>query len=129
MKTLLFVLISFIALTAFTSGLLIISSPDGGGIMNLQLSLLKNSPFKNFLIPGLVLTVMVGGTNLLAVFFNIQRAASRYNWAMAGGLILSVWIIAQMILLSAASWLQFVYLGIGLLVILIAYQLKGKWAV
>jgi hypothetical protein len=128
-KTLLFILLSFIAVTAFVSGLLIISSPDGGGILNLQLSLLKNTPFKNFLVPGIILTVFVGITNLLAVFFNIQRHANRYNWAMAGGLMLCGWIIVQMILLNVTSWLQFIYLGTGLQVMLIAYQLKGKWAV
>lgn len=128
MKALLFILISFIALTATLSGLFMISNPEGG-IMNLQLELLKNSPFKNFLMPGILLTVIVGGTNLLAVYYNIQRHPGRYNWAMAGGLMISGWIIIQMILINAVSWLHFIYLGTGLLIVLIAYQLKGKWVV
>lgn len=128
MKALLFILISFVAITASLSGMLMITNPDGG-IMSLQLSLLQNSPFKSFLIPGIVLLVLVGGVNLIAVFFNMQHHSKRYNWAMAGGIILCGWIIVEMILINAASWLQYIYLGIGLLIILIAYQLKGKWAV
>jgi hypothetical protein len=128
MKTLLFILVSFIAVTATLSGLIIISNPDDGGVINLSTKLLKETWFKNFLIPGVVLTVIVGGTNLLAVFYNMQRHPDRYSWALAGGIMISGWIIVQMILIGTFHWLQFIYLGIGILIILIAYQLKGKWA-
>jgi hypothetical protein len=128
MKNLLLILVAFIAVTATFSGLLLISHPNGE-IMNLSLSLLDGTPFKNFLIPGIVLTTIVGGINLLAVFHNVQRHTNRYNWAMAGGFITSGWIVAQMILIHTVNWLHILYLGIGMLIILLAYQLKGKWAV
>ena len=128
MKSLLFILVSFIAVTSTLSGLLMISNPDGG-ILNLPLSLLDGTPFKDFLIPGILLTTIVGGVNLLAVFYNMQRHANRYNWAIAGGIMISGWIIVQMILIHAVHWLHFLYLGIGILIILLAYQLRGKWAV
>jgi hypothetical protein len=128
MKTLLFILVCFIAITATLSGLLMISNPDGG-ILNLPLSLLQGTPFRNYLVPGILLTVFVGGVNLTAVIYNIQRHPNRYGWAMAGGFIISGWIIVQMILIHAVHWLHFIYLGIGLLIMLMAYQIKGKWAV
>jgi len=127
-KIFLFILLSFIALTATFSGILMISKPDGE-IMNLPLSLLEETPFKDFLIPGILLTTIVGCVNLMAVIYNLKRHVNRYNWAMAGGIMITGWIITQMILIHAAHWLHFIYLGIGLLIILIAYQLKGKWAV
>jgi hypothetical protein len=128
MKFLLFLLIAFVAFTAIFSGLIIIINPADGGMINLQKELLSNTPFKSFLLPGIILTVLVGGINMIAVFLNIKRHPARYNWAMAGGIMISGWIVVQMILLSAFSWLQLVYLGAGLLIVLIAYQLKGKWA-
>lgn len=128
MKTILFVMVSFIAITATFSGLLMISNPDGS-LLNLPISLLQGSPFKDFRVPGILLTIVVGGINLLAVFYNMQRHINRYNWAMAGGFIICGWIIMQMLLIHAAHWLHFLYLGIGILIILLAYQLKGKWAV
>ena len=128
MKTLLFILIAFIAITSVFSGLLMISNPDGK-ILNLPLVMLNGTPFKNFLIPGILLTTIVGGVNLLAVFYNMQRHVNRYNRAMAGGIMISGWIVVQMILIQAAHRLHFLYLGIGILIILLAYQLKGKWAV
>lgn len=127
MKTLLFILVSFIAVTSTLSGLLMISNPNGE-IMKLPLSLLDGTPFKNFLIPGILLFTIVGGVNLLALFYNIQRHVNRYNWAIAGGIIISGWIVVQMILIHAVQWLHFLYLGIGIFIILLAYQLKGKWA-
>ncbi len=128
MKTVLFILVSFIAVTALVSGIMLVTNPDGK-IMNLSVGLLEGTPFKDFVIPGLLLAVLVGGTNLLAVFFNLKRQFSRYNWALAGGVITTGWIIFQIILIGASHWLQAFYLVIGILVILIAYQLKGKWAV
>jgi hypothetical protein len=127
MKTLLFILVSFVAVTATISGLVIISNP-GGATMGLALSVLDTTPFKNFLIPGIIL-ITVGVINTIAMFFNMQRHINRYNWAIGGGVIISGWIIVQMILIQTLHWLQFIYLGTGLLIILIAYQLKGKWAV
>jgi hypothetical protein len=126
MKLLLFILISFVALTAIISGLLIISKPDGS-IINIPISLLQNTPFKNFLVPGIILTAVVGGINLVAVVYNIKRHAARYNWAMAGGITITGWIIVQMVLIGTFNWLQFIYLGTGVLTILVAYQLKGKF--
>jgi hypothetical protein len=128
MKTLLFMLICLIALTAIFSGLMMVSSPDGK-TMSLPLALLNGTPFKNFFIPGLLLATIVGGINLLAAFYNIRRHPNRYNWAAAGGVTICGWIILQMIIIQTIHWLHFIYLGIGLLIILIAYQLKGKWAV
>jgi hypothetical protein len=128
MKLFLFILVAFVALTATFSGLIIISNPADGGMIHLQQDMLANTPFKSFLVPGIILTVLVGGVNMVAVALNIRRHPGRYNWAMAGGVMITGWIVVQMILLNAFSWLQLVYLGAGLLIILTAYQLKGKWA-
>jgi len=128
MKTLLFILISFIAITALLSGIIMVSNPDGS-IMNLPLSLLNGTPFKNFTIPGLILAIIVGGVNLVAVFFNLKRHKTRYNWATAGGLVITGWIIVQMFLIGSVHWLHLFYLAIGILIMLLAWQLKGRWMV
>ena len=128
MKTLLFILVCFITLSSIFSGLLMIIRPDGG-LLSLPLSLLDGTPFKDYLIPGILLTSVVGVVNLFAVLHNLQRNRNRFNWAMAGGIMIIGWIIAQMTLIKAFHWLHIFYLVIGILIILIAYQCKGKWAV
>ncbi|HET9056712.1 MAG TPA: hypothetical protein VFN30_07685 [Chitinophagaceae bacterium] len=127
MKTFLFILVSFMALTATFSGLVMIADPTGE-VMNLPVSLLKSTPFKNYLLPGILLTIFVGFVNLAAVITNIKRSYSRYNWALAGGFFMCGWIMAQVILIRSLHWLHFFYFVVGMLVILIAFQLKGKWA-
>ena len=105
-----------------------ISDPDGG-ILNLPLSLLEGTPFKNYLVPGVLLAGLVGGVNTAAIYSSIAQSTTRYNWAVAGGIMITGWIIAQMILIQSLHWLHFIYLGAGVLIVLMAYQLKGKWAV
>ena len=124
MKTLLFILISVIGITATSSGLIMISDPKGQAF-NLPTRLLENSPFNDFIIPGILLTI-IGAINLFAVFFNMQRQFNRYNWSMAGGVLVSGWIVIQMILVQDFYWLHFVLLLAGILIMLISLQLKGK---
>lgn len=128
MRSLLFTLVSFIAVTSTLSGLLMISSPNGQ-VLNLSPELLHGTPFKDFVMPGILLIAIVGVVNLLAVLFNLGRHPRRYNWAMAGGIMISCWIVVQMILIQTIHWIHFLYLIIGIFIVLIAYQLKGKWAV
>ncbi|HAO47341.1 MAG TPA: hypothetical protein PLZ45_03920 [Ferruginibacter sp.] len=125
MRTILFILTCFVALTSLVSGIIIITYPDGR-VMQLSTDLLATSPFTDFLVPGIVLTVLVGGTSLLALFFNIGRHVSRYKWALAAGIMVCGWIIVQMLFINTFFWLQFIYLGVGIIMMLIAYQLMGK---
>jgi hypothetical protein len=128
MKTFLFILISFIAVTSTLSGLTMINDPNGR-ILGLSPDLLEGTPFKDYLVPGLLLTTVVGGINIIAVYTNLTRSTNRYNWSIAGGVIITGWIIAQMILIHSIHWLHFIYFSAGTFIALIAYQLKGKWAV
>ncbi len=125
MKTLLFVLSGFIGFTALLSGLLMVVYPDGS-LINLSIALLEGTPFKDFQVPGLLLALLVGGVNCMALFFNIQKNQKRFNWSIAGGVILCLWIIVQMMLIHSVYWLHIVYLILGLLAILTGLHLKGK---
>ena len=128
MKLFLFFLTAFVAITSLVSGALLISYPTGS-LFGMSTALLKATPFHSFLIPGVVLFVMVGGTNLVAVVRNIQTHPMRYNWTIAGAILLLLWVVIQMLLIGVMHCLQFVYLGIGLMMLLLCWQLKGKWAV
>ena len=125
MKLFLFILLSFISVTAILSGLMMIGYPDGSAL-NLSPGLLEGTPFKNYMVPGILLVILVGIINLLAVFYNMKRDPKRYTWALAGGIMICVWIITQMILIRSFQWLHIVYLAMGVVVILISFQLKGK---
>ena len=71
-RNILFLLISFIAVTATLTGLLLISQPNGS-LLNLPLNLLEGTFFKSYLIPGTSVVIFVGGINMLAVFYNLKN--------------------------------------------------------
>ena len=107
------------------SGILLMGVPDGS-ILNLSLDILKKSPFDDFMIPGVLLAIFVGGVNFLAVFYNMRRNEKRYTIAFWGGASLVLWIVAQYLVINQSMWLDLFYLAIGMSIILISLQLKGK---
>ena len=105
-----------------------ISQPDGG-VLYLNQELLAGSPFTDYRVPGILLAGVVGGVILGAAFLNMMRHRQRYNAAIAGGAIIIGWIIVQVIMIGTIHWLHVLYFSAGILVVLGAYQLKGRWAV
>ena len=128
MKLFLFLLTAFVALTAITSGALLMSYPDGS-LFGMSTVLLKATPFNSFFIPGLILFALVGCTNVIAVILNMKTHPLRYAWTIAGAIMLIGCVVVQMLLIGVMHWLQFAYIAIGLMMLLLSWQLKGKWAV
>lgn len=124
MKWTLLILVAIAALTSSITGLLLVNDPDGS-VLNLSTTELENTPFKNFFIPGLVLALVVGGVNFSALIYHMQHHPRFPNASIAGGAVLIGWTVAQVLLVP--FFLQYVFLGIGVLIILVAFQLKGKW--
>lgn len=128
MRLLLFLLLAFIALSAVVSGMMMLCYPDGS-FLGLSVTLLKDTVFQSFAIPGIILAVAVGGTSVIAVVLNVLAHPMRYNWAIAAAVVLAGWIFVQIVLIHTLHWLQFVYLLLALMVLLLSWQLKGKWVV
>lgn len=128
MKRLLFFLTSCVAVSASLAGLLILAEIPAGRA-GLLFGFRDQATFAGNILPGLILTLLVGGSNLTAVYFYLQRDANMFNWAIAGGVILLVCVITSLLFLHASHWLYYVYLFAGIIIILIAWQLQGKWAV
>jgi hypothetical protein len=127
MRIFLILLLSLVSLTAVVSGGFMILYP-GGTALNLPLSILEPTPFQDFMIPGWLL-LSVGLVHLFALLQWWQKTGTRFNWSIAAGVLLSGWIVMQMLLLAIVNWWQVGYLFAGVLIVLSAWQLKGKWAV
>ncbi|MDP4261392.1 MAG: hypothetical protein Q8941_02565 [Bacteroidota bacterium] len=127
MRILLFILVALVAFTSTIGGLFMISYPEGNAF-EFTADLFEGAFLKNFLVPGITL-VLVGSINLVATFSTIQRRHNQYNWSLAGGIAISVWILVEIIILQVIHWSQFGYLIGGILIILLSLRLKGKWAV
>lgn len=131
---LLLVLLSAVLLfTAFGGvfdGLHLINDPTGGSL-NMPLSALERTPFRDYTLPGFVLMFLYGFGGVLSVYGLWSRARLPYDalvshwthefWAWDSSLLLGfaliVWLTYQVIFYPAFAPIQFVMYGAAILMI------------
>ena len=124
-ETLLGFILTLVAVGAIPAGLAMILKPDGS-IMHLPIDILKGSPFKDFLIPGLFLLGINGLAGLAGAVLCFMH--SRFS-AISGlilGLGLVVWIIVQLLTTGLISWMQPAYFAIGLVEIVLGLLIMRR---
>lgn len=108
----LFILHLFVGIGAMSGGLAAITNPQSP--MGIPVDILKNSPFSNFLIPGIILFIVIGIGNLFSAFmFHFKShyqayISSVFSWALV------IWIIVQCIMLNSIVFLHVLFFLIGL---------------
>ncbi|MGC9985482.1 MAG: hypothetical protein ABSF35_17845 [Polyangia bacterium] len=70
---------AFVALSAFVAGAMFVVEPSGR-LMGMTEVTLARSPFRGYLVPGIVLFAVVGGTQAVAAWVELRR------WPRAGWL-------------------------------------------
>ncbi|MEP6746187.1 MAG: hypothetical protein ABJB86_00600 [Bacteroidota bacterium] len=126
MKTILIIITSLIAASAIVCGMMMLRDPDGSSLQ-LPLSVLGHTNFKDFAIPGYLLIIIVGGSNSLAAMTLFLRQKSARFFSVAAGLFISVWIATQLWLINVIFWLQFIYLFAGIVILLISFPDKRRF--
>lgn len=111
------ILLAFNGLSAVAGGGVLILDPTGHTI-GMPLSLLHHSPFKNFLLPGILLFVFDGFLSLLILLAVIREFGLYHFMISLQGLVSLIWIITQVIMIRAAVSLHYIYGGIGLALLL-----------
>jgi hypothetical protein len=119
MRRLLATLCLFTGLTAILGGTELVLAPDGS-LVGLPLSLLRYSPFADFLVPGLLLAGVVGLSNTLAGVLVIAGKPSAGGEALVGGVAMATWIGVEIALLRSFHWLHGVYLAIAAAIVVVA---------
>lgn len=109
----LFILHLVVGIGAMFGGLAAITNPNNP--VGVPTSILKNSPFSNFLIPGIILFIVIGLGNLLSVLTLYLKSnyqgyiSSTFSWALV------IWIIVQCIMLRDIVFLHVLFFIIGLI--------------
>lgn len=113
----------FGSVSAF-GGLVLLLTPSAGG---LPIELLSGSPFSSFLFPGVILGLVVGGTQLLGAI-GLLRSWHRSSELIAvAGFGMIIWIYAEIYIVKQVSWLQTVYFALGIAeLILLLLSMKGR---
>ena len=104
---------------AVAGGAALVAVP-GGGILGLPPSVLEGSPFASYLVPGLLLAFVVGGSLLFAAVAQMRRVRFASGLSFAAGAILVGWIAVQVAMIGYHSLLQPLMFVVGALVLFLA---------
>ena len=111
----------FVGIGAIPGGLCAMLDPYSP--MGIPANSLKNSPFDNFFIPGLILITVIGLGNILSgLLFHYRLKyqgyiSSIFSWALV------IWIIVQCIMISSVAVLHIIYFLIGLIEAFLSFLL------
>ncbi|CAN7434244.1 hypothetical protein LJR045_002816 [Microbacterium sp. LjRoot45] len=98
-----------------------------GGGLGIPLEWLEATPFDSYVWPGIVLGVVVGGAQ--AVALGAHHARYRLAWGLhaAAGIVMMVWIFVEISLLLVWSPLHGVYFVTGTVQVVLAVIALGAW--
>ncbi|TFC92418.1 MULTISPECIES: hypothetical protein [Cryobacterium] len=114
-------LLLFGAASSF-AGMILLSVANGGGI---PLAYLDSTPFSSYVVPGIVLGVIGGGTQLLAAIGLLRRRRWALIATVVAGFGMMVWIFVEIALIREYSDLQTVYFALGALELIAVFALLG----
>ena len=131
-NVLIFLLVVLGAGAVFGGAFLIIS--PSGEMFGMPLSMLKNSPFDNFLIPGIILFGILGlapiglaialrkrPKNKLAGLLNFYTDMYwAWTYCIYIAFALIIWIQFEMIFLRAVHWLHTLYMFFAIIILFVA---------
>ena len=122
-------LVAFLAISGI-SGVILIADPSGDAI-GLPPDLLEGLPISDYLLVGVFLFLVYGVVSLVVLYglwtrkewtwtrFLSEWTHQHWSWTAALGLgvILLIWVIAQLILIGEPDALQILYLALGLAIV------------
>lgn len=133
-RNVLIFLFLFLGVSAIGGGGALIISPSGKLLGGLPLSILTDSPFSDFLIPGIILFTILGlapcfiafalvkkPKNKIADYFNVFKDM-HWSWAYSiyVGFALIIWIQVETIYIQGTGWLQTFYMLYSIPIIFVA---------
>jgi hypothetical protein len=113
----------FVALSAISGGYAVAASNGKG--FDLSTDWISGI-FRSYLIPGIILAVVIGGTFVIAAIAETIKSSKAYEATATATLGLLIWFFAELYILKHTHWLQILYFGIGIL-ILIFLLLRMKY--
>ncbi len=101
-----------IGAVAVGGGWVLLADPTGAKL-GMQVALLRFSPFADFMIPGLILLLAIGLGHLGGGLLTLARLPRAREAAIALGVLLMLWLIAQVWWIGLIHWLQPLFFTLG----------------
>lgn len=89
--------------------------PGATESMGMTTDVLRNAPFKTFLIPGLFLLVVLAGGNIFSGISFLRKSYNSSFYVFLLGLIMILWIVIQGIMLWNVMILHVIFFSLGFL--------------
>ncbi len=113
---------AFTAIGAIPAGIAYLIDTTGGR-MGVNPELLAHSPLDSFLLPGLFLLVVNGLANVAGAYLSFTRNRYAGHAGLILGMLLSLWIIIQVAWITLSSFMQPLFLAIGLINIFVSWKI------
>lgn len=138
-RNLLIGLLAFLGIGALFGGGALILSPSGE-LIHMPSSMIKDSPFPNFLIPAIFLFTFLGLAPCLLIFALLKKPESKlaeqinifkdmhWSWSFSVyvGLILILWLQLEMMFIHSVHWSHtfYMFLAVAILIVAILPQVR-----
>jgi len=105
-------------------------SAVGGGIglvaggLGVPTVLLRHTPFDSFVVPGIFLAVVIGGSATIGAAALLAHRRRALVTSAAAGAVMVGWILGETLLVEGFSWLQGLYLVTGSIVFAASIRLS-----
>ena len=100
-----------------------------GGGLGFPLEWIEGSVFTSYFWPGIILGVVVGGTQMLAIIAQYRRIELAWGLHAAAGLVMMIWIFVELAIMLVWSPLHGIYFATGLVQTVFAVLALGAWPV
>lgn len=118
-------LLLFLGISAIAGSLPLIIDPSGN-MIGMPLWLLEHSPFKSFLIPGVILLIFNGVSSLI-IFILVLRKSTRTPMLITyQGVVLVIWISVQILMIRGTHILHLIYGLLGMVLVLSGMYLYNR---
>ena len=109
----------FLGISAIGGGGQFLLDPTGD-IIGMPVDVLAGSPFTDFLLPGLILFTVLGLFPLGVLYGLYTKSDWAWPAVIMVGTALIIWIVVQGLIVGFGHWLQWLYLSLGFVLILLA---------
>ncbi|HYL08339.1 MAG TPA: hypothetical protein VEU76_07300 [Candidatus Udaeobacter sp.] len=115
---------AFAALSALSGGAMVTI----GWPYQFPMSWLQGTPFSSYVVPGLILGLVVGGSATAATFATWKRPGAGSVISLIAGCIMAGWIVGEVLILAIYTWAQIVYLvNAAVMVVLAVRTAPAGW--
>jgi len=119
------ILQAFIGIGAVPAGISMLINPSGSDL-GMTVEMLVNSPFPNFLIPGIFLLSINGIGSLFGALVTFKHHSFTSKIAIGLGIFLILWITVQVYWLGGIHWLHILYFILGIIELVLGLKLQKK---